>query len=142
MAKRLPDAATNAARWVEGMSRASTLQKYKEGIANLDFNPMERAANASDAYIAGCQNGDAKRKRKLLETSQAKWTAACMAKSGRLAEGARAGKDNFQAASAKLLPVIQQIRSMLPQGTSKAVRRERMIAFSDAMERYGQSGSI
>lgn len=143
MAKRMIDAATFAQRWADGMNRGSTIQKYKEGVSTLDFNPLERAANADDAYLSGCQNGNAKRKRKLLEYSQQRWVDACINKGAtRLGPGATASKSVMQAAGTRLLPAIQQIRSMLPQGTSKAARRERMIQFSDMMEKFGLSGQV
>lgn len=141
MAKRLPDAATVARRWQEAMQRPSTSQKYKENIQALDFNPLERAAAAGDAYIAGCQAGNAKRAKNLLSYGQQNWVAACVNKgASRLGPGATASQARYTGAMGKVLPMIASVLAQLPTGSSKAVKRERMIAFSDGMASQAAQG--
>jgi hypothetical protein len=73
MAKRLPTAQQMTDRWVTGMNRSDTKTKYDAAVQNLDVNPMERAAAASDAWLANTANSNAKRIAGLNRVSKQAW---------------------------------------------------------------------
>lgn len=141
MAKRMISPEEYAQRWVSGMNRAETQAKYKASIQNLDFNPLDRAADAGDAYISGCQQGNAKRARNLRAYGQQQWVSQCVNKgASRLGSGATASQGRMKVAGSRLLPMISQVLGQLPQGGSAAARRERMLAFSDMMKTAAAAG--
>ncbi len=135
---RLKDAATTAKNWVGGMQTAS--QAYKDGIQNVEGNPLEKAAAASDAYIRGCTDGNAKRAAKLRDYGLENWKKAAMDKgAARLGSGATASQARYQQTMGRLLPHIQSVRDALPPRGTFDQNLARMDAFARGMRRFRET---
>lgn len=130
-----------AASWQKGMAGAST--KYKAGVSRVTVAPGQQAAAAKDRWLSGVQAAVTTFARRSMAVSLGDWQAAAATKgAARLASGAAAAQPKFQAAMAKLLPVITSVVKSLPakgaRGSETNINRS--SEFQRRMHAARQSG--
>ena len=117
MARRIKDVESTVKRWHSGMQNAG--ENYKMGIDSVQENPLDKAADAGDKWIQGCQRGEAKRASKLRAYGFENWKRAAKDKGSlRIGSGATASQGIYRATMSRLLPHIQSVVDGLqPRGS-------------------------
>lgn len=109
-----------ASKWAANLGNAT--QSIREGIENVTESPMAKAANRTDAYLAGIQKAvaDGKFQDGLRRVSLEDWKRALMEKGlPRIATGARASEGKFADFMADFLPHVeagQRALESMPRG--------------------------
>lgn len=132
-------------KWAASMQSGATQQAYKDGINNTTVNPMQRAADAEDAYLAGVQDAvqSGRRRQKLMATPVQSWKDGALNKgAGRLTSGAQAAKAKVDAHFAKWGPVydgIKQTVSTMPNLTVEDKINRVRYAITTLRQQAGKS---
>lgn len=135
MPRRLKNAEQTAKNWVGGMQTAG--QAYKDGVDAVMENPLAKAADASDRYLAGVQAGNDKRVAKLRAISLEQWKQSARDKgAARLGSGASASQSRYQRAMATLLPYQQQVLDSLPPRGTFDQNLARFDAYARGMKAF------
>lgn len=135
MARRVRNADTAAKNWASGMQAAG--QAYRDGIDAVQENPLDKAADATEAYLAGVQAGNAKRVMKLRAYGMEKWKQAAKDKGApRLGTGATASQGRYQQVMVRVLQHQQQVLDTLPKRGTFEQNLQRMDAYARGMRSF------
>lgn len=132
-----------AARWKQNF--ASSGQKLMDGVNNVTVNPMEQAANRSDAMLAGIQQSvmSGKWQASLRSTSLQQWKDAMKNKTvPRMQSGAATGEAKMANFMGQWLPYEASVVGSLPPRGSLQDNIQRMVtvATSNAQFKYQRQG--
>ena len=120
--------------WDKGMSNAG--EKYKQGIARVNDNPMAKAAAKKDKAVAGYTRAADRMAAKLLATPLERWkTNAANVGAERLVSGAKKAKSKLQAYITEYGPAIQALRDRvdsMPNDT-ETDREQKSLAWMRGM---------
>lgn len=123
-----------AEKWMRNYGGSA--ESFAEGIRAITENPMEKAANAADKYLAGIQAALASQKwqNALRAQNFQEWKEKTI-RLGRLrmADGAREGQGKVAKFMEQWIPYQQQLKQKLATmpSTSHADRRARLLAAFD-----------
>lgn len=115
MARKNRNIASIVQRWQTNGAASAT--KYKDSIMSLIDNPLDKAADAGDRYIAGIQRAEAegKRARGLRDYGFDNWKKVTANKGSiRLGQGMAESADRMAKAMSQLLPFIDNLTESLP----------------------------
>lgn len=99
-------------RYLQSTQSGQARQRYLDGIAGTQVNPMEEAAKADQLYLQRVQEAvtSGRRQAALLNTPKSRWTDNATKKGAdRLATGAAQAADKVRAHFQKWTPIYQQI---------------------------------
>lgn len=123
----------SAAKWLAAMTAPQTSANYVAGIEGTTVNPMQRAADSQDLYLAGIQDAvnSGRMRAALLNTPLQAWKDGATKKgAGRLSSGATAAKDKVRAHFQEWTPIYRNIsdtvQAMAKGGEANAVARMTM----------------
>lgn len=129
-----------AARWASQYAAAG--DKMKQGAESVTVNPMEQAANAKDAWLAGVQKAASEDKFATGLRSAGglnEWRTAYITKGIPAAQQAvNLGKKKVERVMQTLIPYTQNVKetiAQMPSG-SLAASKARMNAAFDLMSQY------
>lgn len=103
-----------AEKWARNASAAT--QSMKEGVQGVTVSPMEKAANAQDAYLAGVQRAvsTGKWQRGLRSVSLAQWKDDMINKGiPRISQGVNNAKAKYTQFMRELMSHVGQIKQEL-----------------------------
>lgn len=137
MARPLPTAEQVAEKY--SRNAGNSILSLKEGVERVTENPMEKAADNPEGYLAGVQQNVEKWQTNLRKKTLAEWKASMKGKgANNYSASMPVAKKNMKSAMEKLLPYIgtgQATINAMPRGTlsdSKA----RVNAWMDHMAAY------
>lgn len=115
------NAAAVTQKWLRNLGGAT--ESYKQGIASVTESPMEKAANAKDAWVAGVNRAreNGKYEAGLRRVSLQSWQQSATIKgAARLADGAQQAKGKMESFLRDFLPFVaenQRKIADMPRGT-------------------------
>ena len=134
MAKRMPTAASAAAKWKRQMAAAG--QAYEDGVNSVDVAPTAQAADSIDRMVSGMAEAaaDGRIERGLRSVSLADWKKSTIEKGkARLSQGAAASEDRTRAAMEENFRDIEEVRASLPPRGTLQDNIARMTAYAEGM---------
>lgn len=139
MAKAMPSASDVAQRWQTGFGGAGP--KWAAGIQAVDTAPGILAAAAKDRYLQGTQAAGDKFATNVAKVDLGTWKTQSVNKGqARLASGAQAGAQKYQAKIAPVLQAIGQIRDSLPARGDIMTNLERARQMALGLNQRAQQG--
>lgn len=140
MARAMPSAAEAAARWQQQFGASGP--RWAAGIEAVTVPPGQAAAAAQDRYMAGVQQNVGKWASRTAAVPLSTWKAVSVQKGqGRLASGATAGAQKYQAAIGRVLDTAKAVIAGLPPRGTVEQNIQRSSQFQLEMHRaFSQGG--
>lgn len=122
-------------KWQNGMANAGAA--VKAGVMSVQQSPAAKAAQNLSGYLSGVQNAAQKWQANSAASPLSLWQQNMVGKGvSNMSTGATQAGPKMNVVAGALLAHIQNGLAQLPQGTDKASRRARMIAWSDYMATF------
>lgn len=128
-----------AQRWAQGMSGATT--RYTEGVQAVRVAPGQLAAAQAGAWVQAVTASQQRFAQRVAGVSLQSWQQSAINKGApRLATGAAASQDKFQAFANNFLPALANIVNGLPPRGTFESNVARLTQYIQAV--HGLKGNV